>query len=243
MAPTISDPTSRRRGLIERRDSACTLAALTLNSSVVTSRLLVRVAGLLLAVGVVWYITHLNAEIARMRAATPNAAAPVAGSAPAKPPPVPAAAPAAQPAGGATRTLTSEQRQAMIGKLASSEGGDASNEKPPVWFATVPNNPEAAAFQKTLQGVFEEAGWQVRGNATVRFPMKPGVYVFAADEEPPTYLGQVNDAFEAAGITITSGRGYRDFAKQKKEENPDWVGLEMGPNDTYVIAVGRSPEG
>lgn len=240
MAPTTFGPTTRRRGRIGRRDSPCAPRALTLNSSVVTSRLLVRVAGLLLAVGVVWYITHLNAEIARMRAAGPSASAPAIAPAPAKPPP--GAAPAAAPMGGAARSLSSDQRQAMIAKLSGDGGEASSNEKPPVWFATIPNNPEAAAFQKTLQGVFEEAGWQVRGTTTVRFPMKPGVYVFAADEEPPAYLSQVNDAFEAAGITITSGRGYRDFAKQKKEENPDWVGLELGPSDTYVIAVGRSPE-
>ena len=36
-----------------------------------TSRLAVRIAGLVLAIGVVWYITHLNAEIARMRAGAP----------------------------------------------------------------------------------------------------------------------------------------------------------------------------
>jgi hypothetical protein len=40
----------------------------------------------------------------------------------------------------------------MIEKLGATPGA-------PVWFATVPNNPEAATFQKALQSVFEEAGW------------------------------------------------------------------------------------
>jgi len=80
----------------------------------------------------------------------------------------------------------------------------------------------------------------VKGNTTVRFAMKPGVFVFAADEEPPDYLTSLNDALEAAGLTVTSGRGYRDFVKQKKEENKNWVGLELGPEDTYVLAVGRA---
>lgn len=193
-----------------------------------TSRVAVRIAGLVAVIGVVWYVTHLNSELARMRASSSE---PAAASAPAE---RPAAAPAAAPAApAAARNLTAEQRQAMIEKLGATPGS-------PVWFATVPNNPEAATYQKALQKVFEDAGWQVKGTSTVRFAMKPGVFIFAADEEPPQYLSSVNDAFEAAGITITSGRGYRDFVRQKKEENPNWVGLELGPDDVYVIAVGRA---
>src|SRR5262245_16467577 len=126
-----------------------------------TSRVAVRIAGLILAIGVVWYTTHLNAELSRMRAG--QRAAPAARA------PTPPAAPAA-PAG--PRTLTGEQRQAMLEKLNGNPGR-------PVWFATVPNNPEAATFQKQLQSVFEAAGWEIKGNSPVRFPMKPGIYIFA----------------------------------------------------------------
>ncbi len=136
------------------------------------------------------------------------------------------------------RMLTPEQREAMIERL----GGRGSSSTHPVWFATTPNNPEAAAFQRALQGVFEEAGWQVRGNLPLRFPMKAGVFVFAADEEPPEYVTMAHEALEAGGITVTAGRGYREFTRQKKAENPNWTGLELGPDDTYVIAVGRKPE-
>jgi hypothetical protein len=191
-----------------------------------TSRVAVRIAGLLLAVGVVWYITHLNAEIARMRAAAPTAPA----AAPAPPPGAPPAAPAAPVA---ARTITAEQKAAMIEKLQLTPGA-------PIWFAVVPNNPEAANYQKQLQAVFEEAGWQVKGNTVVRFPMKAGVFVFAADEEPPDYVSSVHDALVAAGVTPTTGRGYREFVSQKKAENEAWVGLELGPEDTYIVAVGRA---
>jgi hypothetical protein len=197
-----------------------------------TSRVAVRIAGLVLAIGVVWYITHLNAEIARMRAAAPAAPA-GAPARPAAPPPAPGAPAAAPAAPVAARSLSAEQRQAMLEKLQANPGR-------PVWFATVPSNPEAAAYQKQLQSVFEAAGWEVKANTGVKFPMKPGIFIFAADEEPPDYLASVNDAFEAAGITVTSGRGYRDFVRQKKEENKDWVGLELGPEDVFVIAVGRA---
>jgi hypothetical protein len=194
-----------------------------------TSRVAVRIAGLVLAIAVVWYITHLNAEIARMRAAS----SPAMSAAPGERPAAPAAPPPAPGAPVAARAITAEQHQAMVEKLGATPGS-------PVWFATVPNNPEAASYQKALQKVFEDAGWQVKANSTVKFPMKAGVFIFAADEEPPPYLSSVNDAFEAAGITVTSGRGYREFVRQKKEEKPDWVGLELGPDDVYVIAVGRA---
>lgn len=194
-----------------------------------TSRVAVRLAGLVLAIGIVWYITSINAENARLRAAAQSGAP----AAPAAPAAAPAAPPAAPAAPAAARTLSSEQRQAMLEKLQNNPGR-------PVWFATVPNNPEAATYQKQIQSVFEAAGWEVKGNNVIKFPMKPGIYVFAGDEEPPDYLGSVNDAFEAAGITITSGRGYREFVRAKKEEKPDWVGLELGPDDVYVIAIGRA---
>ena len=192
-----------------------------------------RIAGLVLAIGVVWYITHLNAEIARMRAATPAAAPAAAPGDRTAAAPAPPAAPAAPAAKAAARDLTAEQRQAMLEKLQANPGR-------PVWFATVPNNPEAATFQKQLQSIFEAAGWEIKGNSVIRFPMKAGIFIFAADEEPPDYLSSVNDAFEAGGLTVTSGRGYREFVKQKKEENKDWVGLELGPDDVFVIAVGRA---
>ena len=192
-----------------------------------TSRVAVRIAGLVAVIGVVWYITNLNSELARMRA---SSSSPAVAAAPAERPAAQAAAPAAP---AAPRSITPEQHQAMLEKLGATPGS-------PVWFAIVPNNPEAATYQKALQKVFEEAGWQVKGTSTVRFAMKPGVFIFAADEEPPPYLSSVNDAFDAAGITVTSGRGYREFVKQKKEENPNWIGLELGPDDVYVIAVGRA---
>ena len=86
------------------------------------SRVAVRIAGLVLVIGVVWYVTHLNSEIARMRAASDKApvAAPANGaaSAPAAP-----AAPAAAPAApAAPRVLTAEQRQAMLTALGGAAG-------------------------------------------------------------------------------------------------------------------------
>jgi len=197
------------------------------------------VAGLLgvIVIAGAWYITQLQTDVARLEGQLEaerviRAAAAAAVEAPAEePPPVPR---------GTGRQLTALQRESMIAAL----GGTGMSSTNPVWFATVTNNPEAAAFRRALAGVFEEAGWQVRGNTAVRFPMKPGVYMFAADEEPPDYVDQAGEALEAAGITLTAtGHGYRSFYDEKKKADPDWVGLDMGADATYLIVIGRQPEG
>lgn len=191
---------------------------------------------LVVIAGMSWYLLEQQAEIERLRkqleARPPSASA----SQSLVRPQVPAV-------GGrrpdSARVLTPEQRATLIQAL----GGPNSSLANPVWFATVPNDPEAQAFQKQLQSAFEEAGWMVKGNAPVRFRMKPGVYVFAADEDPPAYVGTAQEALEKAGIEITqSGRGYREFYRQKKAENPNWVGFEFGEDQTYVIVIGRMPE-
>jgi len=170
-----------------------------------------------------WYITQLHAENARLAASPPPADQVTSTRPPAAP------MPAANP-----RTITPQQRTAMLEKLGN--GHD------PVWFATVPTNPETVAYQKMLQSVFEEAGWQIKSVVPVRFSLKPGIYVFSAEEEPPEYVQRALDAFDAAGITLTVGRGYRDFYRQMKSDNPNWVGFEMSPEQTYVVVIGRQPD-
>ena len=186
-------------------------------------------AGVLLVIG---YIVYLRSEVTSLREqAVPVNQAPAAAAQPAAADPAPAEVP-----GG--RTLLTAQREVMIEVL----GGRGATQEHPVWFATVPGDREAAALQRALASVFEEAGWQVRGNTPVRFRMKPGVFMFAADLEPPPYVSQAHEALEAGGITIAAtGHGYRDFYDEKKAADPSWVGLEMGADKTYVIVVGRKP--
>lgn len=193
----------------------------------------------------IWYIVELHEHIAFLEyqlavAKSPAAAAPA-------PPPAGAAprvaAPGAAPGAGDTtaeaRSLSPGERVGMVAALS----GGGQNAGSPVWFSTVPNNPEAAAFQQTLQSVFEEAGWQVKGNTVVGFQMKPGIYVFAADTEPPAYVNAITEAFEAAGVPLAStGFGYRAYYQERKAENPNWTGFEMAEDQTFVLAIGRAPE-
>ena len=182
------------------------------------------IAGVLL-VGGAAYIVHLRTENERLKG-TANA---------------PAAAPvlarAADPNATAGRVLTAEQRQTLVAKLDIRGGATHS-----VWFATIPNNPEASNYQKQIQSAFEEAGWTVQSNRPVTFSLKPGVFFFVADEDPPAYVQSVADAFEAAGIQPQSGRGYRQFYLDKKKENPNWNGFELPADQDFIVVVGRKPD-
>jgi hypothetical protein len=124
----------------------------------------------------------------------------------------------------------------MLAKLRATSGPER-----PIWFATYANNAEAATFRLALQTIFEEAGWEVRGNEQVNFQLKPGLYLMAADEEPPQYILDVGEALESAGLKTTIGRGYRSFYDEKKKENPAWNGVSLAPNQSYVLVVGPQP--
>ena len=170
--------------------------------------------------GAAWYIAFLQAENTRLQSG-PRAAPTVV----------------ARVAAEGDRTLTAEQRDQMLQTLRA-ELGEERN----VWFSTVPNDPEATSFRMTLQTVFEEAGWQVRGNSTVGFAMKPGLYFFAAEEEPVAYVAGAAKALENANLAVTIGRGYREFYNEKKKENPNWRGFDMAPEQAFVIVVGSKPK-
>ncbi len=133
------------------------------------------------------------------------------------------------------RELADWQREAMLARLRA-EAGDKN-----VWFVRASGDPEAAAFQKALQSVFEEAGWRVRSVRAAGFPLRAGIFFMMADESPPAYVETALAALTDAGIDVTSGRGYRAFYEDKKRENPNFRGFDMEPDQDYVIAVGPKP--
>jgi hypothetical protein len=180
-----------------------------------------------LVVGAGAYIVHLRSENEHLKDTGAKPAASAAAPAGAK----------VDVVASAPRVLTPEQHKAMLEKL-DSRGGTAHT----VWFATVPNNPEAGNFLKQLQSVFEEAGWKVAPTTAVTFSLKPGVFFFMADEEPAEYVQTVAEALKAAGIEPTSGRGYRQFYEDKKKENPSWNGFELAADQDFILVIGRKPE-
>jgi arylsulfatase A-like enzyme len=119
---------------------------------------------------------------------------------------------------------------------------EETGEQKDVWFEWAPNDREAAAYAKALQGAFEEAGWTVKKSAPSPFSLKPGVFFLMADAAPPPYVSTALGAFQAAYIQLSSGRDYRAFNERKKKEDPSWRGFEMAPDQAYVVGVGPMPK-
>jgi hypothetical protein len=184
------------------------------------------------------YIAYLRGQLARggSAATTQTATLKAESTRPqAQATPVSNSPPPPQVEGG--RVITAEQKAAMLEKLGGTEMSSR-----PVWFATTMQDPESVAYQRQLQSVFEEAGWQVIGVSPIRFASKPGIFLFSGDEEPPDHVQSAVDALEAAQLAPMVGRGYREFYKEKKQENPSWNGFELSDEQTYVIVVGRNGE-
>ena len=134
-----------------------------------------------------------------------------------------------------TSGLTHEQRIAILDNLAATPTGS------PIWFSTYTQDPNAVALQREIEDVFLQAGWQVRGNQPVQFRLKEGIFVFMADPDPPQYAIEARAALEAAGLSLSGGTGYRDYYQQMKRTNPSWNGIEMAPEQTFVVVVGPQP--
>ena len=132
--------------------------------------------------------------------------------------------------------LTTDQRASMVAELKSAGATNGA-----VWFLRAANDSGVARYQRVLQSVFEEAGWEIKQNAVANFPLRPGVFFLAADDSPPSYVLAAQAAFQDAQIDMSVGRGYRAFHEQKKAEDENWRGIDMAEDQHYVIAIGRRP--
>ena len=203
----------------------------TAPSSIVWPRIALAVLAVTL-VGAVAYIVHLHAQLADTGPHAAQPSRPVAA----------AAKPAASPAALATigeaaiaAVLTPAQQQAMRDALKAEVAPERK-----AWFQIQQNNAETGAVQAALARVFEQAGWPTE---TVRapYPLKSGIYLLAAEEQPAAFVETVNDAFTAAGIDVQYLTGYRAFSMDRKQQNPNWRGPELAADQAFVIVVGSKP--
>ena len=82
----------------------------------------------------------------------------------------------------------------------------------------------------------------MRGNQPVRFRLKPGIFVFMADPDPPRYAIEARAALEAAGLSVSGGSGGTGTTTSRcKRTNPGWNGIEMAPEQTFVVVIGPQP--
>jgi hypothetical protein len=131
--------------------------------------------------------------------------------------------------------LTEDQREAIVNRLAAVSAGS------PVWFSTFVQDAKAAALQRELEDVFLQAGWEIRGDEPAPFRIKPGLFVFFADREPPGYALAARDALQAAGLPVTGGSGYRQYYKEMKRKNAAWNGFDLAPDQTFILVIGPEP--
>jgi hypothetical protein len=133
------------------------------------------------------------------------------------------------------RMLSEEQRDAMRSKLSAEPGKK-------VWFVRQPNDPEANAFQRELEAVFQESGWEIAGNSEASFRIKAGLHLFMADDEPAAHVSTALAGLRAAGLQPFAGRGYRAYYERKKQADPKFRGHELAPEQDFVIVIGPNPD-
>jgi tetratricopeptide (TPR) repeat protein len=108
----------------------------------------------------------------------------------------------------------------------------------PVWFAVAEGNDDTQSFYRALRDLFVRAGWVVRQEERVGFSIKPGLFMFVADETPPGYVTAVRAALANAGVDVAFNTGYRSYYQEMKQTRPAWSGFAMSPEQTFLIVVG-----
>jgi tetratricopeptide (TPR) repeat protein len=111
----------------------------------------------------------------------------------------------------------------------------------PVWLTATSADSRSAQMMGEVKDVFLQAGWSVEASETVEFSLKPGVFIFVAEDEVPDYVQSLEPLLAAAGLPVTTlATGYRAYAEDKLRDSPDWKGIRLGPEQAYVIVIGRS---
>lgn len=148
------------------------------------------------------------------------------------PEPAAAAAPSPQPSAGPPRLDDATLRDLQT-RLSSTQGAQ------PVWIAIAAGDPAAATIAERLQSAFEGAGWRTHTIQRSNLRARPGLFVFAADDSPPSYVQDAVRALGGAGLTPTVASGYRAYYEERSRASPDFRGIRFDADQTWVIAVGR----
>ena len=173
----------------------------------------------------VWYTTSLLAEnqVPDDQIEKPETGAAAANS-----------SPAASAAGTGPRMLTDEARNDLIAVLRTESGKQ-------VWFVTQANDPEAGSFQQEIEDAFLQSGWEIAASSESARPLRAGLRVFAAVNELPDHVSVAVSGLRGIGFEVFAGTGYRAFYDRQKEKNPDFSGVELAPDQDFVIVVGPNP--
>ena len=150
------------------------------------------------------------------------------------PPPVSPVPPDNSPSSMPTTTGDALSARGRVALLARLRRGRPS----PVWLAAPSSSPSAVRLANSLSDAFMEAGWDVKTITQLDWVARPGFYLYAADPTPPSYFEDVRAALEAAGFQLTVGVDYRAFFNERRAQT-GWRGVEMTPDQTWVLLIGR----
>jgi hypothetical protein len=180
---------------------------------------------MILLVGV-WYTASLRAEnqVPRDQIEKNETEAAAAGP-----------SPGASAAGTRPRSLTYETLNDLIAVLNTVSGKQ-------VWFVTQANDPEADSFQREIGDAFLQSGWKIADSSETARPLRAGLRVFVADDVLPDHVSVAVSGLRGIGFEVFAGTGYRAFYDMQKEENPDFSGFELAPDQDFVIVVGPNPQ-
>jgi thioredoxin family protein len=109
----------------------------------------------------------------------------------------------------------------------------------PAWIAASQSDPRALALAQDIAGVFAKAGWRVRPVRRAGVRVKPGTFLFAADDAPPAYVATAQQALEEAGFAPTVANGYRQYYEEMKRTDPKFTGFQFAPEQSFLLVVGR----
>jgi len=192
-------------------------------------KIVLGVLGALILLAGVWHTATLRGENRELRERIEKFEGPAAATSPGS-----ARKPAAPRANNSPRALNDEAREILYAELSAFTGNK-------VWFVTQANDPEADLFQRELEATFLESGWEIAGSAVSTRSLRAGIRLFTADDELADHISVAVNGLRAVGFEVFAGTGYRAFYDKQKTKDPDFSGVELAPEQDFVIVVGPNP--
>lgn len=133
---------------------------------------------------------------------------------------------------------TGEITDAMVTQLVESLGEGRGS---PAWVTAMADDAFSVAQAERILDALRRAGWDVKPLRRTAMRLRPGYYLFAAEEQPPAYVETLASALNRAGLDPAYRQGYRAYAEEMRRTRPDFRGFAMEEGQSFVLVVGRGP--
>jgi hypothetical protein len=109
----------------------------------------------------------------------------------------------------------------------------------PAWVTARADDAGAIARAEAIVSVLARAGWNVKKNDRTSVPVRQGVFVYAADDEPPAFVRTVHRALGEIGLSPTFATGYRSYYEEMMRTKPGYQGFALAPDQSFILVFGR----